>query len=125
MNVDQPFSVTLEQGEGGTARLVVVGEVDLQTAPVLRQRLAEAGGTGGGDVVVDLEGVGFLDSTGLNALLGARAALQRDGRQLRVERASTRVVRVFEVAGVADLFADPVGGADGDVAGAGEAADAG
>lgn len=107
MNVDQPFSVTVERTDGGLARVVIVGEVDLQTAPVLRQSLAEAGGLGAnGDVVVDLSGVGFLDSTGLNALLGARAALHRDGRHLRVERASTRVQRVFEVAGVADLFGD-------------------
>jgi anti-anti-sigma factor len=106
MNPDQPFSVTIERTEGGAARVLVVGEVDLQTASALRDSLTEAAGAGSGDVVVDLEGVGFLDSTGLNALLGARAGLASDGRQLRVERASTRVMRVFEVAGVADLFAD-------------------
>lgn len=109
MNVDQPFTVTLLHDEGGSARVVVVGEVDLQTAPVLRQRLAEATEHGIGDVVVDLGAVGFLDSTGLNALLGARAALHRLGRQLRVEQLSTRVLRVFEVAGVADLLADVAG----------------
>jgi anti-sigma B factor antagonist len=106
--------VTIERNDGGATRVLVVGEVDLQTASVLRQSLTEAAGLGSGDIVVDLEGVGFLDSTGLNALLGARAALVRDDRQLRVERASNRVVRVFEVAGVADLFADvDMDGADG------------
>lgn len=107
MNVDQPFNVSIESDEDGSARVVVVGEVDLQTAPVLRQTLSDAAAQGtDGDVIVDLDGVGFLDSTGLNALLGARAALRRDDRQLRVVKASSRVQRVFEVAGVADLFAD-------------------
>lgn len=112
MNTEQPFGVTIEKGDDGVARVIVVGEVDLQTAPVLRQSLTEAASLGTGGVAVDLGGVAFLDSTGLNALLGARSAVQRDGRGFSVVAASSRVQRVFEVTGVAELFADGSPGDD-------------
>lgn len=112
MNTEQPFAVTIEKGDDDVARVIVVGEVDLQTAPVLRQSLTEAAALVTGPVAVDLEGVGFLDSTGLNALLGARSALQREGRALTVAKASSRVQRVFEVTGVVELFSGEGDAAD-------------
>jgi anti-sigma B factor antagonist len=77
------------------------GEIDALTAPQLGRRLlglAEEGKTG---VVVDLSRVTFMDSTGLGVLLNAvRQLTMRDGRLVLV-CPSERVMRPFEITGLA------------------------
>jgi anti-sigma B factor antagonist len=77
--------------------VVVVGDVDLRSAPELRDRLASLGDTGAKHVVVDLSDCEFLDSMGLGVLLGAKKRMARDGRQLRVVVSSPDVRRIFEI----------------------------
>ena len=50
--------------------LAVKGEVDVYTAPRLREKLVELVSQGKHQIIVDLEGVDFLDSTGLGVLVG-------------------------------------------------------
>ena len=75
MNID-------ERRHGATEVLILDGELDLRSAPLLRARLAEAVERGDRDVTVDLSAVGFIDSTGLAALLNALRRLTRAGRRL-------------------------------------------
>jgi anti-sigma B factor antagonist len=76
-------------------RMVVTGELDAATAPELAAAL-DAIGTD--DVEVDIAHVGFIDSSGLRALLVAR---QRNP-SIRVVGATPGALRVFEIAGVAE-----------------------
>jgi anti-sigma B factor antagonist len=85
-----------------SARVAVMGEVDCVTAPRLKARLwwvlAEFGPR---QLVVDLSGVPFLDSTGRGALLhGWRLAQRRDCR-LTVTDPQPRVLAMLRIAGVA------------------------
>lgn len=62
-----------------------VGEVDLTTAPLLREALLEAvGGPGIQGVIVDLSKVDFIDSAGLALLVEARKRLSPHGRTLSI-----------------------------------------
>jgi anti-sigma B factor antagonist len=67
----------LEQRTVGDVLVVKVLQkrVDLETAPVLRQRLREAIDGGAMRIVLDLEAVGFIDSSGLGAIVSALKAL--------------------------------------------------
>jgi anti-sigma B factor antagonist len=70
-----------ERESGNWHVLEVSGELDLHTSPRLRERLERAIASASSDVLVDLTGVGFMDSTALGVLVGAlkRArALDRD-----------------------------------------------
>jgi anti-sigma B factor antagonist len=85
--------------------VLVRGEVDLATAPTLTEELEAAMRDGEGAFVVDLCDVSFLDSSGVRVLLHARAVLGRDERDLVVVCPPGPVRRIFEVAGIDDLFA--------------------
>jgi anti-sigma B factor antagonist len=77
--------------------VVVRGEIDLATSPQLRQALSEAIDGGSMDVVVDLAEVGFIDATGVGALIAAVNQAQRVGRRLTLRAPSHAVRRVLEI----------------------------
>ena len=88
----------------GAPGVAVHGEVDVSTVPALVEALDAAIRASAGAFVIDLCEVGFLDSTGLSALMRARALLGRDERALAVICPPGPVRRLFEVAGVSDLL---------------------
>lgn len=96
--------VQIEHGSGDPKALVrVEGDVDVASAGQLSAALDQVIAAGATDVHVDLAGVPFLDSTGLTALLTARAQLEGTGT-IVVDTASTAVLHTFEVAGLAEVF---------------------
>jgi anti-sigma B factor antagonist len=91
---------------GGWSVLSITGDCDLASAPELRRELLRAA-SGADRLVVDLEGVGFLDSVGLGLLVGAA---RRVGELVVVApegpaRRALRTSRVDEILDVRDAFA--------------------
>jgi len=98
------LQLDVSQADSGLAPLATVsGEVDVSSAPALRDGLTEliAKGT---SVVVDLTGVGFLDSTGLGALVAARKAAEDLGVQLPLVCSSERILKLFTITGLDGVF---------------------
>jgi anti-anti-sigma factor len=87
----------------GDRLLVVQGELDIATAPELVAILARLRAHRH-PVVLDLEGVTFMDSTGLTTLMDAWLEAERDGWAFSVRAASPAVRRVVELAGVERLL---------------------
>jgi len=85
--------------------VAVRGEVDLAAAEALEAGLEAAIRESAGALVVDLSEVTFIDSSGLQVLLRARALLGREDRALAVVCPFGAVRRVFELSGVSELFA--------------------
>ena len=81
----------VDSGTGATV-LTVVGEVDMMTAPLLRQRLDEHFGADLAPIVVDLSRVEFFGSTALEVMVDAHQRANAQGRDF-VLVAGTRVVR--------------------------------
>jgi anti-sigma B factor antagonist/stage II sporulation protein AA (anti-sigma F factor antagonist) len=119
------LTVTAEADGVAVARLVAVGEVDLSTAEVLGEALTGVLGRSVPVVVVDLAGVGFLDSTGIATLVQARNQFTANGGTLSVVNPQPLVRRVLEITGVLAALtgderpaprpglSDPVEGRDG------------
>jgi anti-sigma B factor antagonist len=85
-------------------RVTAVGEVDSSSAPLLRAELETALDGQLRELVVDLDGVTFLDSAGLSVLAAAhRGALARDVR-LRVLASGRAVIRPLQITGLWDLL---------------------
>jgi anti-sigma B factor antagonist len=95
---------TPETEVDGWTVVAASGEIDMATAPVLRDRLTELVEAGSARIVVDLEDVGFIDSTGLGVLVGGvRRARGQDG-DLRLVCTNTRILKVFQATGLDEVF---------------------
>jgi anti-sigma B factor antagonist len=90
---------------GGWAVLAVSGEVDVATVPRLREQLHSLVAQGKHQIVVDLEGVDFLDSTGLGVLVGGLKRVRAHDGELRLVCTQQRIRKVFEVTGLTKVFA--------------------
>jgi anti-sigma B factor antagonist len=84
--------------------LAVKGEVDVYTAPRLRERLVELVSQGHRQLVVDLEGVEFLDSTGLGVLVGGLKRVRSHDGDLGLVCTQSRILKVFEITGLTKVF---------------------
>ena len=82
----------------------VGGELDSEVARTLRDHLDRAIAAASGDVLVDMAGVTFLDSTAVGELVRAHMALYQVGQSLVVADATPVVTRVFEISGLLDSF---------------------
>ena len=84
--------------------LILSGELDLASAPTLERELREAEAANPSRLVIDLAGLAFMDSTGLQALLRARERANANGHKLSLRRAPHQVQRVFELTKTVDAF---------------------
>ena len=91
----------------GTPAVVAFdGDLDLETAPQLRQQLLELLDRGRVDLVVDLAGCSFLDSAGLSLLLSTARRCEELGGSLRVVNATGAVDQLLGYAGVRDQLTE-------------------
>ena len=98
------MSTVMIDVEDGVVR--ASGDLDIQSAPMMRSALDRMSQVDGADVVIDMSGVTFMDSTGLTTLMDARLQAERDGWAFTVRRPSSAVRRVFDLAGVGSLLDD-------------------
>ena len=85
--------------ERDVIRVCSFGDVDIDTAGRIREQLENATATGTKQVVLDLRGATFLDSTGLHIALEADAASRAQGWKFRLIGGPDDVQRVFDLTG--------------------------
>ena len=90
------FGIDVAERDGCVV-VAVRGEVDLLTAPALKNRLLELVSEGKTEIVVDLSNTDFLDSTGLGAVVAAYKRVRAHEGHMRLVATSARVKRVFEI----------------------------
>ena len=88
--------------QNGHTRIDLAGELDLATAPDLEHALETQLATAVTDVVLDLRGVTFIDSSGLRVVLVASRSAADEGRRLIVVPGDGQVLRVIQLARVED-----------------------
>jgi anti-anti-sigma factor len=93
------FDVHAGREPGGALTLRPTGELDIATAPRLERALRD-GRRPGDEVVLDLSGLEFIDSTGLRVVVKAVEAAAAERWDLRLRHGPPAVRRVFEIAGV-------------------------
>lgn len=93
------FSLTSKE-DGGFVVVGVAGELDVYTAPVLEEALGDLVDEGKTDVVVDLTGVSFMDSTGLGLLIKALKWTREKDGTLAVVANTEKILKVFRITGL-------------------------
>jgi len=97
--------LTLSTREEGDRTVVVVGgEIDVYTAPKLREQLVDLVNAGRYNLVIDMEGVDFLDSTGLGVLVGGLKRVRAHDGSLRLVCTQERILKIFRITGLTKVF---------------------
>ena len=97
------LAIRIEQSSDGRALVLAEGDIDLATAGILRDALARAL-EDSALLVVDVGGVGFIDSSGLNALVWGYWEAEKAGGSLRIRRPSPMLCRLLEITALESLL---------------------
>lgn len=100
-SLDPPAAFALAIAMEGSETVVrVVGEVDLATAPLLQESLGGLLDDGITEIVVDLAGVSFMDSTGLGTLARSHIRAAESGRRMVLQSTPPAVLKVLGFSGL-------------------------
>jgi anti-sigma B factor antagonist len=99
------MDLELETSTRGDASVLTLrGEIDVYTAPRLRQAIVDLVDGGASRIVVDMEKVDFLDSTGLGVLVdGMKRVKSRDG-SLAIVATQDKILKIFDITGLNRAF---------------------
>lgn len=102
--MSQLFEVSSARQHGDTGVVTVSGEVDMYTAPQLKECLLELIDGGAKRIVVDLSAVTFIDSTALGVLIGGVRRLHGASGAMALVVTSRPVERVLSITGLDRVF---------------------
>lgn len=88
----------------GFTVIEVGGEIDVYTAPKLRERLVSLVESGSYRLIVDMESVEFLDSTGLGVLVGGLKRVRAHEGWIDLVCTQSRILRIFRITGLNRVF---------------------
>ena len=101
----QQVDLSITRADHGDRTVVHLGgEIDVYTAPLVREKLDEQIQAGRTDLVVDLTEVSFLDSTGLGVLVGRLKLARTRGGSMRLVGTDDRDLKVFSITGLDKVF---------------------
>jgi len=96
-------SVTSRES-GGRTVIEVRGEIDVYTAPLLREEISTLVDADHTTIVVDLTQVSFMDSTGLGVLVGALKKVRTLGGDLSLVINEEKILKVFRITALTQVF---------------------
>jgi anti-sigma B factor antagonist len=92
------------RAEGDRTVVAVGGEIDVYTAPKLREHLIDLVSGGARHLIIDMEKVDFLDSTGLGVLVGALKRVRSEDGSLHLVCTQDRILKIFRITGLTKVF---------------------
>jgi anti-sigma B factor antagonist len=107
MNIDEREGAELDvvlESVGSFSLIGLSGEVDVYSAPKLRETIKDLVDDGKYNIVVDLEKVAFLDSTGLGVLVGGLKRLKHHDGELGIICNQEKILRIFRITGLTKVF---------------------
>ena len=102
--MQQPLNLETITVGATCAAIRVKGEIDVYTAPQLRECVLDLISRGVTHVIADLRDVEFLDSTGLGAIVGGHKRLRTNDGSLVLAASPERIVRLFRITGLDRAF---------------------
>ena len=97
------LTLTTREVDGHTL-VAVGGEIDVYTAPKLRDKISELVTAGNHSLIIDMEKVDFLDSTGLGVLVGGLKKVRAQDGTMSLICNQDRLLKIFKITGLAKVF---------------------
>lgn len=97
------LDITTER-TGESCVIAVSGEVDVYTSPNLKREISEALDDGCTAVIIDLEHIGFIDSSGLGVLVSALRKVKEQGGTMRLVCTRDSILKIFRITGLDKVF---------------------
>lgn len=98
------LGLTSEALPGDVLLITATGEIDVYTAATLRNAITDAVHDGARRVIVDLDGIDFLDSSGLGVLTGALKRLRAADGVMALVCRQERLLKIFRITGLTRVF---------------------
>jgi anti-sigma B factor antagonist len=89
-----------DEAEANRHTLMLSGELDLATSPALEEAIEQLCGDGAEEIVVDLRGLQFIDSTGIRTILHSKELCGSRKCEFALIRGSASTQRLFELTGL-------------------------
>src|ERR1700752_5128245 len=101
---DMELTLNVYSADPGFTVIAVSGEIDVYTGPKLREKLISLVDAGSYQLIVDMEGVEFLDSTGLGVLVGGLKRVRAQDGWIDLVCTQSRILRIFKITGLNKVF---------------------
>lgn len=98
------LEVQTRQAENGVTVVAPTGRLDVAGAPALKEAISEVARDGSPHIVIDMEGVTFVDSTGLGSVIAALKQVRSKEGQLRLAAPNQQVRVVLELTTLDRVF---------------------
>jgi anti-sigma B factor antagonist len=90
--------------KGGFPVIELKGEIDLSTSPYFKEKVYEVIESGKKDIIINLSGLDFMDSTGLGVLVAALKKATMEGGSIRLVCNKKSIIKVFTITGLDKVF---------------------
>lgn len=98
------LEVQTRQADNGATVIAPTGRLDVAGAPMLKDAITELVKSGPSKVVIDMEGVSFVDSTGLGSVIAALKQIRSNQGELRLAAPNQQVRVVLELTTLDRVF---------------------
>src|SRR5699024_6565776 len=99
------MNLNIDIEENGNQKTVFVsGEIDIYTAPKLKRELHELGNKSSQMIIVDLNDVHYMDSTGLGVFISVLKLTKEHDSHLKLVNLNERVLRLFQITGLNEIM---------------------
>jgi anti-sigma B factor antagonist len=93
-----------KQLSDGKTFVFVAGEIDAYTAPKLREELLPLAEEQNKSLIVSLQDVSYIDSTGLGVFIGLFKLIMKNDGELKLVNLSNRLERLFQITGLSNII---------------------
>ncbi|TAM61285.1 anti-sigma factor antagonist [bacterium] len=98
------IKVNVRPADGETRVIDLVGEIDVYTSPAVKDAITQLIDEGHYHLLINLEGVRYIDSTGLGVLIGALKRVREHAGSVSLVCANPQIKKIFDITGLVKIF---------------------
>jgi len=99
------IKVRIKELKEEVAEVILEGEIDVYTSPKVKETLNSLIAEGQRFLVINLEEVTYIDSTGLGVLIGALKRIREKNGNIKLICTNLQIKKIFEITGLVKIFA--------------------